>query len=153
VFRLWTSWRLLVLSLCLAVLALAGIASSLERKQHERSLDLLVGQAELMNELLFEVDLHPGDVREHEPLPEDVQRRLDVRVQHLHEGGRLVGLQLWEVDGDLLYTDSAAPDPLSENELAELAEVFEEGPQVEFEHDEGRESASTTVLIEPQNSS
>ena len=151
-FRVCTSWRLLVASLCLAVLALAGAASSLERRQHERSIDLLVGQAQLMSELLFEVDLHPGDHREHEALAEDVQRRLDIRVQHLHRSSRLVGLQLWEVDGDLIYSDTTAADPLSDEELAELEEVFDEGPQVEFEHDAGRNSASATVLIEPRNS-
>jgi hypothetical protein len=60
-----------------------------------------------------------------------------------------VGLHLWTRDGGLLYSDVAAADPLTDEELAHLEEVLDGRPQVEFEHDDGRTIPTATVLFEP----
>ncbi len=148
--RVLSSWRLLALALVLAFVVLAGLAQSFERQQGERTLHALVAEAELVAELLLEVNLAAEDPQA-TGLPPEVLARVSAGVEHLKAEGRLIGLQLWGGDSRLLYSDDQEPDDLSDEEQAEIRDVLAGEPAVEFEHDEGRERASATVLIQPEN--
>ncbi len=147
-FRILTSRRALVAVLALAVAGLALLAQNLERQQEERALRQAVTDADLVNQLLIAVEL-PEEGVEVSALSAEAVARIDSGVAHLVSEGSLVGLQLWTREGRLLYSDVAAADPLTEEELAHLEEVLDGRPQVEFELDEGREVPTATVLSEP----
>ncbi len=148
--RTLTSWRLLSFGLVVAVLALAGLATSLERQQSDRTLRQGIADAELISELLLELHLRRQDADVHE-LRDEVQRTIDEGVRLLQAEGRLVGLQLWDEDGDLLYSDNDDPEELSADERTGLVAVLAGRPHVEFEHDADRAVATATVLMQPEN--
>ena len=114
-FRVLTSRRLLAVALGLVVLALAGLLTALERQQADRTLRQVVADAELINELLLEVDLtgREGSGRGLDP---QVEARIDRGVRLLERDGRLVGLQLLTGDGQVVYSDSDEPEELSPDE-------------------------------------
>ena len=149
VFRVVTSRRLLAVALGLVVLALAGLVTALERQQADRMLRQVVADAELINELLLEVDLAGGEgyARGLDP---QVSERIDRGVQLLKRDGRLVGLQVMTGDGHVLYSDSEDPAEFSPDELGLLATVLRGEAQVEFEHDDNREVPTATVLVQPE---
>ncbi len=148
-FRLLTSWRVLAVGFLAAVALLASLARSYDDTQQERTLRSVVAEADLMAELLLEVEFTSDDEGA-TVLDESARREIDATVRHLISEQRLVGLQVWTREGELLYSDSEEPEELSEDEVELLAEVLRGNPQVEFEHDEGREEPTATVLIEPQ---
>ncbi|MDP9425806.1 MAG: EAL domain-containing protein [Actinomycetota bacterium] len=148
--RTLTSWRLLTCGLVVAVLALAGLAMSLERQQSDRTLRQGIADAELISELLLELHLRRQDADVHE-LREEVQRTIDEGVRLLQAEGRLVGLQLWGEDGHLLYSDNDDPEELSADERQGLVAVLAGRPHVEFEHDADRAVPTATVLMQPEN--
>jgi hypothetical protein len=76
VFRILTSWRVLVAVLVVAVAGLALLAQNLERQQEERALRQAVTDAELINELLLAVEL-PEDGIEVYALSADAVARID----------------------------------------------------------------------------
>ncbi len=142
-YRLFVSWRALAVAFVLAVAGLSLLAHNLDRQQREEALRNVVAQAHVVNELLLHVeyradtgDLDPGDLV-----------RLDGSVQHLVGGGNLIGLQLWDRDGRLLYSDTARPAPLSAGERARLGAVLAGRPHVQLEQDNGRAAPSATVLL------
>ena len=147
-FRILTSWRVLVAVLAVAVAGLALLAQNLERQQEERALRQAVTDAQLLNQLLVAVELS-GEDGEIGALSAEAVARIDSGVAHLVSQGALVGLQLWTPDGRLLYSDLATADPLTDEELAHLDEVLDGRPQVEFELDDGRAIPTATVLTEP----
>ena len=148
--RALTSWRLLSLGLVVAVLGLAGLATSMERQQGDRTLRQGIADAELISELLLELQLRRQDAHVRR-LSDEVQTSIDTGVTHLQHEGRLIGLQLWGNDGTLLYSDSDDPEELSAEELESLVDVLAGRPHVEFEHDEDRAVPTATVLMEPEN--
>jgi diguanylate cyclase (GGDEF)-like protein len=147
VLRLFTSWRSLAVGLSLAVVGVGALAVNYQEHETERTLDHVVVDASIINELLVELEL-PEDVAGMDTLPDSVKMRIDQGVEHLQAGGRLVGLQLWTRDGRLLYSDSEDPDPLSAEQVALLGKVLAGEPQVEFEHETGR-PPTATILSEP----
>jgi diguanylate cyclase (GGDEF)-like protein len=146
-FSLLTSWRALASVFTFAAVGLALLAGSLERQQEDRTLREVVAEAELISELLIEVEL--ADHEDQTVLPSGATDRIDAGVGHLAARARLVGLQLWHPDGDLLYSDTEDADPLTADERAHLQAVLAGRPQVEFEQDEGR-VPTATVLTQPQ---
>ena len=144
-----TSWRLLVGLVTVAVAVLAVLAVGLDREHGHRTLRGLVAEAELVSELLLEVELAPAGALA-DRLPADALGRIDRGVRHLQHEGRLIGLQLWDADGHLLYSDSADPEPLSDDEQELLGLVLGGEPQVEMEHDEDRAEPTATVLLEAE---
>ena len=148
-FRVLTSRRLLAVALGLVVLALAGLLTALERQQADRTLQQVVADAELINELLLEVDLtgREGSGRGLDP---QVEARIDRGVRLLERDGRLVGLQLLTGDGQVVYSDSDEPEELSPDERGLLAAVLMGEAQVELEHDDNREVPTATVLVQPE---
>jgi diguanylate cyclase (GGDEF)-like protein len=143
VYRLFVSWRALAAAFVLAVAGLSLLAYNLDRQQREEALRNVVAQAHVVNELLLHVDyragtgdLDPGDLA-----------RVDGSVQHLVGEGNLIGLQLWDRQGRLLYSDAAHPAPLTAAERAQLDEVLAGRPHVQLEQDNGRSAPSATVLL------
>lgn len=149
-FRVMTSWRLLAAGLAVSVLTLIALAVSVERMQTERTLQRVVDDAELISELLLEVNLRPEDSTAH-ALSAQAQQRVDAGVDLLQVEGRLVGLQLLDRDGHVLYSDSSTPENFTADEQELLSEVLAGRPQVEFEHDDNRDVPTATVLIQPEN--
>jgi diguanylate cyclase (GGDEF)-like protein len=146
--RLFSSWRLLALGLALAVVVVGMLALTLQQRERERALEHAITDGDIISELLVEVELSPSDDMVTALSPAAVTR-VGRGVALLHQGDRLVGLQLWTHDGRLLYSDSPAADPLSADERAHLADVLAGRPQVEFELDAGRTTPTATVLIAP----
>ena len=148
--RVLTSWRFLASGLVLAVLVLVGLASSLERDQAERTLNQVVAEARMVSELLLEVNLRPEDLGA-QGLRRETRARIDAGVEVLEEDGRLVGLQLVDRSGRVLYSDSDDAEGFSEDEQGLLSAVLAGRPQVEFEHDGNRSVPTATVLIQPED--
>ena len=144
---LLTSRRALTSVFACAAVVLAVLAGSLERQQEDRTFREVVAEAELISELLIEVELIESEGRS--VLPPRAKGRIDARVGHLAARSRLVGLQLWHPDGELLYTDTGYAEPLTADERAHLRAVLGGRAQVEFEQDEGR-IPTATVLTQPR---
>ena len=146
--RLFASWRVLALVLAAASLLLLVLARDVQHQQREQTLRELIHSAALINELAVEINLPGEPVRALQPTPRNAITR---QVRHLQSEGQLVGLQLWNADGSLLYGDTEEAERLSDDEVAALAEVLAGNPQVEFEHDGNRDQPTATVLIQPEN--
>lgn len=148
--RVLTSWRVLAAALVVAVSTLVVLVVGLERLQAQRTLEEVSSDAQLISELLLEVNLRPEDGHGH-ALSQDVVERIGAGVDHLKHEGQLVGLQLHDLDGHVLYSDSRVPDPLTSQEGDLLAAVLAGNPQVEFEHDDHRQVPTASVLIQPED--
>ena len=149
--RLLTSWRALAVGLAVSVLALAALAGSVERLQSQRALAQVTADAELICELLLETNLSPGRAAD-DALDPQAQDRIGAGVRHLAAEGRLVGLQLLDADGRVLYSDSDDPEAFSADELDLLSDVLAGRPQVEFEQDDNRAVPTATVLLQAESS-
>ena len=148
--RFATSWRLLAVAVACSLVLVVLLGRSAQRHEHEQTLRELIASAQLISELAIEIRLLPGPPG-HE-LPESAREGIEASVEHLKKEGQLVGLQLWDPDGHLLYSDAEEPDELSAEEWAQVPEVLAGEPQVELEHDQGRAAATATVLLRPENS-
>ena len=148
-FRLLTSRRALVAGFVTALVSLTGLAYNLDVQREDDTLRQVVAEARLIGQLLLEVELVPGAPGGPAVLAAGAVDRIDRRVAHLLAEGDLIGVQLWTRDGELVYSDQDEPDPLSAEEQAAVGRALAGEPQVEFEHDEGRELPSATVLLQP----
>ena len=142
-FRLLTSRRALATGFLAALVGLTALAYNLAVQRQDDTLSAVVDEARLVSRLLLDVEL---DADRLDPAAVD---RIDLRVDHLVASGDLIGVQLWDGAGRLVYSDQADPDPLSADERPALLEALAGEPQVEFEHDEGRALPSATVLVQP----
>ncbi|RJK96086.1 putative bifunctional diguanylate cyclase/phosphodiesterase [Vallicoccus soli] len=139
------SWRLLAALLVVAAVALGLLAHALGRSERERTEAHLVETAALVEDIALSGHLHGG------ALAPGAAAQVRADAERLVRQGTLVGLQLWTADGTAVLSDARDPDPPSAEELAHFAAVLAGQPRVEFEHDEGRERASATVLLQPHD--
>ena len=148
-FRLLTSRRALVAGFVTALVSLTGLAHNLDVQREDDTLRQVVAEARLISRLLLEVELVAGAPGGPAVLTAGAVDRIDRRVAHLIAGGDLIGVQLWTGGGDLVYSDQDEPDPLSAAERGAVRQALAGEPEVEFEHDDGRELPSATVLLQP----
>jgi diguanylate cyclase (GGDEF)-like protein len=149
VFRIVTSWRALAALLVVAVTGLALMATVLNRRQEDAALERVVDRAQFISEMLVEAELTRGSQRP--ALSPANKDHIDRGVANLVRSDRLIGLQLWTEKMQLLYSDTPLPDPLSDEEMALVAEVLSGSPQVEFQLDDGRTMPTATVLVQPRD--
>jgi diguanylate cyclase (GGDEF)-like protein len=144
--RVLTSWVAITVALLLLCVAAGLTLRELQQQVEDRAQRGAVATAEIVADLVAHRNVAAADFR-NGLLSASERSDMDADVAELFDRGRLIGLEVWRVNGELIYADKRHPQAEVRLPAGELARSRQPGAWVETSGKADRGVRTLDVLV------